>query len=113
MNIFRKNYTIRRHEKQEIVNGYASSPYNEFEAMLNVQPMNDDMQAHPEGDRIVRKVKSFGKDRITPADQYTVTQGDWLLYNGRWYECVMTVEWHATPLKHFYSEYTLVSEVRQ
>ena len=52
--IFRRPYTVRRHGKQAIVNGYAVSDSTDFTFKLNVQPLSsDELLALPEGERHV------------------------------------------------------------
>lgn len=109
--IFKKTYTVRRHGEQKIIRGHAVSRYTDMKVKLNVQPLNpDELQSLPEGERSVKRIKSFGKDRLTAADQLTQTPGDWLYYKGRWYECKSSVDWDHTQLAHFRSEFVIVPE---
>lgn len=111
IDIFKKNYVIRRFGGQQFIDGYATAPYTDGTIKLNVQPLNsDEMQALPEGERTIKRLKSFGKLKLTAADQYTGVPGDRLFYYGRWYECVSSVNWDHTPISHFRSEFVAISE---
>lgn len=111
VNIFRKKYTIRRHSIQQIVRGHAVCDYEEVQTLLNVQPLNpDEIQALPEGERSVKRVKAFGDYPLRSADQFSGSPGDWLFYKGSWYECKSCVERDHTPIGHFRSEFVIVPE---
>lgn len=111
MKFFRKNYVIRRYSAQEIVRGHAVYDYIEMQTLLNVQPINqDEIQALPEGERSVKRLKAFGDYPLTAADQYSGIPGDWLFYKGCWYECKSCVERDHTPIGHFRSEFVIVPE---
>lgn len=107
--LFKKRYTLRRFGEQTVADGYASAPSSEISVRLNVQPLSsDDLQALPEGDRAAKRVKSFGPERLTAADEQRGTPGDWLFYKRRWYECVSSLEWDHTLLSHFQSEFVML-----
>ena len=111
VDIFRKKYTVRRHSKQQIVRGHAVYDYEELQTLLNVQPLNpDEIQALPEGERSVKRVKAFGDYPLTAADQFSGRPGDWLFYKCSWYECKSCVERDHTPIGHFRSEFVIVPE---
>jgi len=106
--IFRKPYTVRKYGKQEIVNGYPRAPYTDVKLRLDVQPLSaDDLQALPEGQRTVKRVKAYGKNKLTAADEYDGIPGDRLFYQGLWYACTSSVMWEHTALAHYRSEFTL------
>ena len=109
--IFRKPCTIRRFSEQEIVRGHAVAGYTDTKTKLNVQPLSpDELQALPEGERSIKRVKAFSDYPLTAADQYIGQPGDWLFYKGHWYECKSSVQWDHTPLAHFRSEFVIVPE---
>lgn len=111
LSIFRKNHVVRRFAPQEITLGYATSRYEDFVAMLNVQPLGPDaLQAIPEGKRQFKRLKVFGDFQFTAADQSKGIPGDWLFYLGAWYECVSAVPWDHTMLAHCRAEFSAVAE---
>lgn len=111
LGVFRKNYVVRRFGEQQFIKGYASVPYTDVMTSLNVQPLSpNELQALPEGDRAVRRLKAFGSLPLTAADQETGTPGDWLFYSGRWYRCVSAIPWDHTMLSHCKSEFCAVPE---
>ena len=68
----------------------------------------DDLKALPEGLRQTKRLKAWGAVKLTAGDQQTGQFGDWLYYDGRWYECVSCVTWNHTILGHYRSEFCLV-----
>ena len=82
--LFKKPYTVRQHGKQAVVNGYAAATYTDTVMRLDVQPLTpDELMALPEGERTVKRVKTFGGKKLTSADGFEGIPGDCLFYNGR------------------------------
>lgn len=109
--IFRRRFTIRRFGDDEVIDGYTHAGFEEFKTVLNVQPLSaDELKALPEGERKTRRLKAYGDDILHTADQTTGRRGDWLLYNGRWYECVSSIYWDHTLLSHCKSEFVEVAQ---
>jgi len=112
--LFKKSYTIRQHKAQTVVKGYASAPYSDTLIRLNVQPLSsNELLALPEGERTVKRVKSFGPDKLTSADDFEGVPGDRLFYNGRWYECTSSVMWDHTILAHYRSDFVILPQREQ
>ena len=113
--LFKKPYVIRTYEKQDIEEGYdLPSIYADSTARLNVQPLSsDELMALPEGERTVKRVKSFGADKLISADEYSGTPGNSLYYNGHWYECKSSVMWDHTMLSHYRSEFVILPPDKQ
>lgn len=98
--MFRRPHWIRR---------WGEGGRTDFKANLNVQPLGaNDLKALPEGLRQTKRLKAWGNDKLTAGDQQTGQQGDWLYYDGRWYECVSCIAWDHTLLSHYRSEFCLV-----
>jgi hypothetical protein len=94
-----------------MTDGYAAAAFTDTLTRLNVQPLTpNDLKALPEGDRTVKRIKSFGPDRLTSADEWGGVPGDRLFYHGHWYECVSCVQWHHTILAHFRSNFVICKE---
>lgn len=111
LGVFRRNFKIRRFGKEEIVDGYGHTSYEDDEVALNVQPLSaDEIQALPEGERRIKRLKAYSDFIFTTADQSTGRRGDWLLYYGHWYECVSSLGWDHTILSHCKSEFVEVPE---
>lgn len=109
--IFRRLYTIRRFGKTEIVDGYQCAGYEDTETSLNVQPLSkDELLALPEGERRTKRLKAYSDFTFTTADQSSGKRGDWLFYNGHWYECVSSIGWDHTMLSHCKSEFVEVAK---
>lgn len=117
LGIFRRSFVIRRFGEESIVDGYGVASFTDEVTSLNVQPLSkDELQALPEGERRVKRMKAFGDLVFTTADQSTGRRGDWLFYQGsmdpegHWYECVSSLGWDHTMLRHCRSEFVQVSQ---
>ena len=109
--LFKKPYTVRQYEAQTIINGYASAPYKDTVMMLNVQPLSsNELRVLPEGDRTIKRVKSFGPDRLMSADEFEGIPGARLFYQGYWYECTSSVMWDHTILSHYRSDFVILPQ---
>lgn len=105
--MFKKTYTLRRYgpEQEE---GF---PYTDMSVRLNVQPVSAaELQALPEGERSVKRLKAFGRENIRTASQTDGTPADRLWYRGQWYECEGADIWDHTPLAHCESQWVAVPE---
>ena len=98
LGIFRRAFVVRRFGEENIVDGYGVSEYKDFIASLNVQPLSkDELQALPEGENTVKRMKAFGDLVFHTADRSAGRRADWLFYQGRmdpeghWYECVSSL----------------------
>ena len=112
--LFKRPYTVRKYGKQIIERGYASSPYTDITVKLDVQPLSpDELIALPEGERTVKRIKSFGSEKLASADDYDEIPGDCLYYNGFWYECKSSVQWEHTFLRHYRSEFVVLPNDKQ
>ena len=109
LGIFRKPYVVRRREPQKVINGYATSAFSDIYVRLNVQPkVPNKFEGREEGDLTVNRLRAWGADKLTSADELTGTPGDLLFYKGRWYECISCVEWHNTLLAHYQSDFVIM-----
>jgi hypothetical protein len=114
LGLFKKSYTVRKHQQQEIKKGYASAAYTDIILRLNVQPLTpNEILALPEGERTVKRIKSFGVGPMESADEYGNVPGDRLFYRGIWYECVSSVPWDHTMLSHYRSEFVALPANKQ
>lgn len=116
LGIFRRAFVVRRFGEENIVDGYGVSGYKDFIASLNVQPLNkDELQALPEGENTVKRMKAFGDLVFHTADRAAGRRADWLFYQGRmdpdghWYECASSLGWDHTIVGHCRSEFVQVS----
>lgn len=107
---FKKDYIVRRFGEETVEKGVSGSTHEDsVVALEDVQPLSsDELQALPEGERTVRRIKSIGSTKFTTADEESGTPGDWLYYNGRWYECKSCQLWDHTILAHYESEFVVV-----
>lgn len=117
LTMFRREFVVRRFGKEEIIDGYGTAPYQDTVEALNVQPLSaDELQALPEGERKITRMKAFSDFLFHTADQSAGHRGDWLFYRGRmdpeghWYECVSSLGWDHTMLAHGKSEFVQVAE---
>ena len=106
LGIFRRAFVVRRFGEENIVDGYGVSGYKDFITSLNVQPLSkDELQALPEGENTVKRMKAFGDLVFHTADRSAGRRADWLFYQGRmdpeghWYECVSSLGWDHTMFR--------------
>ena len=112
--LFKRPYTVRSYGSQTIKDGYASAPCSDSVKMLNVQPLgNDELQNLPEGDRTTKRVKAYGPDALTAADDYSGVPGDRLFYRGHWYECKASVLRDNTPIGQVRSDFVILPPAEQ
>ena len=81
---FKHQYVARRLKPDTNCGGYsAPGGHEDFLVTLNVQPLSsDELQALPEGERSVKRIKAIGETKFKPADEETGTEGDRLHYDG-------------------------------
>ena len=108
--MWKKQYVLRRYTAQKNRKGYYTRGYSDTTVMLNVQTINASATLTAEGKRPTKSIRSFGSFPIKAADIRSATQGDRLFFEGEWYECTSCVHREHTPLNHYRSEFTLVSE---
>ena len=81
---------------------------------LNVQPLSaEELMALPEGDRSVKRLKSFGPAHMSSVNEPEGIPADRLFYHGEWYECKSSDNWDHTMLAHFRSEFVLLPPAEQ
>ena len=104
---FKHQYVVRRLKPDTNCGGYsAPGGHEDFLVTLNVQPLSsDELQALPEGERSVKRIKAIGETKFKPADEETGTEGDRLYYDGKWYECKSCHTWDHTILAHTEAEF--------
>ena len=110
--LFKKKYIVRRYGKQSFEDGYEKSNHEDFVALLDVQPLtSDELQALPEGERVVRRFKAFGASALKTADVSNGTKADLVFIDGAWYEVKSSNPWrHISLLAHNYVELVLVDK---
>ena len=108
---FKHQYVARRLKPDTNHGGYsAPGGHEDFLVTLNVQPLSsDELQALPEGQRTVKRIKAIGETKFQPADEETGTEGDRLYYGGKWYECKSCHTWDHTILAHTEAEFAEMS----
>lgn len=107
--LFNKLYWIRRFGEQRNVKGHLTSTSSDFVVSMNVHPLGtDQMQARPEGQRVVRRLEGHSDAVLTVADDKQNRKGDLLYYHGDWYECVSSQVWDHTILSHQNYQFVLV-----
>ena len=108
MPFFAANYTLRRYEKDLIVNGYPTAGYKDSTVSLDVQEMSDQEVIEAGGSRDRMMLKAFGDFPIRTSKQEDGVRSDQLLYEGRWFECMSSRLSRNTVLKHWTSTFELI-----
>lgn len=110
MNVFKKPYTIRRYGKKTWENGLPRSNYKDYTVYLDIQPQGDGTTRNGDGHWVTRNVKAYSDVPLVVADPDNGIDGDRVLINGRWYECVGCEYWGNTILTHYECSLTAVEE---
>ncbi len=83
--------------------------YEDFAASLHVHPMgNNALQALPEGARNTKHLEGHGSAVLIASDQDKGVKGDYLFYDGAWYECTSAVSYKDTILSHYNYQFVLI-----
>ena len=111
MNIWKKDYVMRRYGKQKNRKGYAASSFTDTTVQLNVQTITETQSSVTvDGKRSVKRIKAYGSFPFRVEDVQSGIRADRLFFAGAWYECESCVFWEHTPLSHYRSQFVRVSE---
>lgn len=110
MNIWKLKYTLRRFKPQKNKRGYTTRSYSDMQVKLNVQPVDAKTEVTIEGKRVPKRIKAFGSFPVRTEDVKAGIQADRLFFQGAWYQCESSLYWEHTPLAHYETEFSLVSE---
>lgn len=109
--IFNKEYLVRRFDEERIVKGYFTTSHADFKVSLNVHPPSDEtINALPEGERKISRLEGHGSDVLRAADQDRGIKGDLLRYRGKWYECISALPFDHTLLSHWNYKFVVVPD---
>lgn len=108
MPFFAEDYTLRRYEKDAVVNGYPTAGCQDITISLDVQVMSDEEVIEAGGSRDKMMLKTFGNFPVRTSNQEEGIRSDQLLYEGRWFECMSSRLSKNTILKHWTSTFELV-----
>ncbi len=108
MPFFAADYTLRRYEKDSVVNGYPTAGYKDITVSLDVQEMSDQEVIEAGGSRDKMMLKAFGDFPVRTSKQEDGIRSDQLLYEGRWFECMSSRLSRNTILKHWTSTFELI-----
>ena len=109
VSLFNRKYWLRRFGEQREVKGYLTADFNDCVVSIHAHPMGTDtLQALPEGERSVKRIEGHGPHKLIAADPNTGMKGDLLLYDGNWYECVVSMSYTQTILAHYNYQFVQV-----
>lgn len=101
MVFFKKLYILRRYSRPEIVQGYASIPYEDITLPMDVQTTKDEVITTPDGNRSIQRLKVFSDSAIFGENVANQQKADRLWFQGKWFECRSSILSDNTPLKHW------------
>ena len=110
LNMWKKYYTLRRFGEQRFVDGYAVRDYSDSKVYLDIQPQKNDTVVTPDGKRRTSGITAYGEFPITIEDVSAGTPGDWLYYEGWWYECKSSMMYEHSLVSHYTSTFVIVTE---
>ena len=109
VSLFNRKYWLRRFGEQREVKGYLTASHKDCVVSIHAHPMGTDtLQALPEGERSVKRIEGHGSYKLNAADTNAGVKGDLLLYDGNWYECVVSMSYKQTILSHFNYQFVQV-----
>jgi hypothetical protein len=99
--LFNKDYIVRRFGKVNVVNGYVVADYTDIKVSMHVHPLDyNSVMMTPAGERKTKRLEAESNDKLYTSDHDKGIQGDWLYYDGWWYECIKDADYNATILSH-------------
>ena len=116
LNLFTRNYIVRRYGPEAIVKGYYSASHTDFVAKLDIQPAGSSSgpTTAAEGQRTLPDFKAYGPGALRSADQRAGTPADNVWIDGRWYEARRSDSWrHIGLLDHNRTELYLMDQQPQ
>lgn len=109
ISLFNRKYWLRRFGEQREVKGYLTAGYKDCVISIHAHPMGTDaLQALPEGERSVKRIEGHGSYKLIAADPNEGKKGDLLLYDGNWYECLVSMSYKQTILSHYNYQFVQV-----
>jgi hypothetical protein len=104
---FNRSYTLRRFGAPFEVENLQTADYSERTVSMCVQKQVPSGGSFtPAGQMREKRLNGWSDDELIAADDTKGTVGDWLLYNGAWYECTSCEHLGHSPLHHYQSEWT-------
>ena len=88
--LWKKPYTLRRFKGAVASGGYVTQDYEDMVVRLDIQTTDKSGTMSEFGDHTVQRIKVFTIDKkteIKPADEKSGTSGDWVWFQGKWFEC--------------------------
>lgn len=102
LRLWKKKRLIRRFSEPVNEGGFSiPGETEEFYIMADVQTTDATTTTGEDGDHSVQHLKVFTDTRLHIANEMTKTQGDWLWFQGRWFECRSARLSENTFLKHW------------
>jgi len=108
--IFGKKYVLRRFGEISYVGGHETYSSEDLEIIADVQPVTRNNSMTEAGAEFSSRVKTWTDAELTPCDPDKGVKGDWLYHQGKWYQCVSSVNDNNTILSHWTSEFEQVSD---
>ena len=109
VSLFNRKYWLRRFGEQREVLGYLTAGYTDCVVSIHAHPMGTDaLQALPEGERSLKRIEGHGSYKLIAADPNRGAKGDLLLYDGSWYECLVSMGYSQTILSHYNYQFVQV-----
>lgn len=108
MPFFKKEYILRRHSADEIIDGHRVAGYQDIPVILDVQTLSAKEVVDVSGSRDEVILKTFGDFPVRVSKIEDGVRADQLLFDGRWYECKSSRLSENTILKHWTSIFELM-----
>ena len=111
LGLWKRKYILRRFGNAVAGGGYVSESYTDMVVNVDIQTTDRSTTTSETGDRTVQNLKVFTRDEkfeIRPANKERGTTGDWIWFQGRWFECRSSRLSDNTILRHWTCTFTEV-----
>ena len=101
MKFFKHPYLLRRYGKPDIIQGYASLPYQDHLFLLDIQTLKNEVSITEDGAKSVQQIKVFCESEILTENKTRQQKADRIWFQDKWFECRSSRLSENTPLRHW------------
>ena len=101
MRFFKHPYLLRRYGKPDIIQGYASIPYQDHLFFLDIQTLKNEVSITEDGATSVQQIKVFCESEILTENKTRQQKAARIWFQNKWFECRSSRLSENTPLRHW------------
>ena len=102
--LWKRNYILRRFKDAQAGGGIITEDFDDIVVSVDIQTTDRSSTTSETGDHTMQRIKVFTRDEkfeIKPADEANGTKGDWIWFQGKWFECQSSRLSDNTFLRHW------------